>query len=350
MTDLDPWFLENLVCPRTHTPLHFEAGKNSLVSESGYEYPVVQGVPVMLLEDQTHTLSVADASIKRAKGMMIDERAPELYLESLAVDDKEKKLAVQLSQNEKNEVDPVISVLVGATNGNLYKELIGGLKEIPIPALRLPFGKGENLLDIGCSWGRWSVAAAKKGYFTIGMDPSLSAIMAAKRLAQKKGLSIKYLVADARYLPFNKRSFDAVFSYSVFQHFSDEDVIKCLQEIRGVLKSEGKSLIQMANKNGLRSIYHRARQRFRKAQGFEVRYRSVVQMKKIFETFIGKTQLSSDCYFGLGIQAADIKLMTAPKRVIIYLSEFLRALSERLPFLVSMADSVYLYSFKTNHR
>lgn len=350
MADIDSWFLKNLVCPRTHVPLHFERSKNSLISESGYEYPVVDGVPIMLIDDQglEHTLSVAEASMKRAKGEIIDQRAPKLYLESLAVDDVDKKLAVQLAQDNKSEIDPVIAVLIGATNGNLYKDLIGNLKEIPIPDLRLPRSKSANFLDIGCSWGRWSIAAAEKGYASVGIDPSLSAIMAARRLAEKMNLSIKYLVADARYLPFKSGIFDFVFSYSVFQHFNDDDVIKCLHEVYNVLKLDGESLIQMANKRGLRSFYSEARRGFKKAKGFEVRYRSLIQMKNIFETIIGKTLVSSDCYFGLGLQAADIRLMTEPKRMIIHLSELLRALSEHFPFLVSLADSVYLSSMKTN--
>ena len=39
---------------------------------------------------------------------------------------------------------------------------------------------GTRLLDIGCSWGRWSLAAAARGYDAVGIDPSLGAIMAAR--------------------------------------------------------------------------------------------------------------------------------------------------------------------------
>jgi cyclopropane fatty-acyl-phospholipid synthase-like methyltransferase len=42
-------------------------------------------------------------------------------------------------------------------------------------------GAGKLLLDIGCSWGRWSISAARNGWCVVGIDPSLGAIMAARR-------------------------------------------------------------------------------------------------------------------------------------------------------------------------
>ena len=40
---------------------------------------------------------------------------------------------------------------------------------------------GSRLLDLGSSWGRWSIAAARKGYSVVGLDPSLGAVLAARR-------------------------------------------------------------------------------------------------------------------------------------------------------------------------
>src|SRR4051812_30111710 len=51
---IDPWFLENLACPRDQ--LSLTAQGDVLSCGKGHRYPVVKGVPVMLLEDaeQTH--------------------------------------------------------------------------------------------------------------------------------------------------------------------------------------------------------------------------------------------------------------------------------------------------------
>ena len=84
---------------------------------------------------------------------------------------------------------------------------------------------GELLLDIGCNWGRWTIAAAQRGYRPIGIDPSFEAIVAARRIARQLGVDdARYVVADARKLPFADGTFDVVFSYGVLQHFSKSDV------------------------------------------------------------------------------------------------------------------------------
>src|SRR5262249_41288403 len=113
------------------------------------------------------------------------------------------------------EVDPFVRNAIGATNGNLYQHLVGNLREYPIPRLRLPAGENRPFLEVGCNWGRWCIAAARLGYKTVGIDPSLKSIRAAKRVSRQLGIEITYVVADGRYLPFRDRSFDQVFSYSV---------------------------------------------------------------------------------------------------------------------------------------
>ena len=102
-------------------------------------------------------------------------------------------------------IDPVVAYLIAATNGLMYRHLIGRLESYPIPDIDLPPGEGRTLLDVGCSWGRWSLAAARLGYTVIGIDPSLGAVMAARRVARQLNLAATFLVGDARHLPFAGR-------------------------------------------------------------------------------------------------------------------------------------------------
>src|SRR5207245_1066811 len=81
--------------------------------------------------------------------------------------------------NIEGTIDSYVQEQVAATNGRLYIPLIGKLKRYPIPYLRMPDGDGLAFLDIGCNWGRWSMAAASKGYVVVGIDPCLDAIRAA---------------------------------------------------------------------------------------------------------------------------------------------------------------------------
>ncbi|HJQ69322.1 MAG TPA: methyltransferase domain-containing protein [Blastocatellia bacterium] len=340
---MDRWYLDNLVCPRDHTRL--EAAGSKLTCIEGHTYPVVDGLPVMLLDDQPQTIGAAEKTLQQAAGLSDKDQTPELYLESLSLSEVQKKGIAELARNGASKIDPVVAFMIGATNGNLYGHLVGKLDSYPIPHLRLPPGGGQTFLDIGCNWGRWSIAAARHGYNVVGIDPQLGAVMAARRVSRELGLSNKYVVADARYLPFAARSFDKLFSYSVLQHLSKEDVGATVSEITRVLRAGGVSLVQMATTFGVRTLYNQARRRFRAAEGFEVRFWTIPSLKRLFST-IGKTEISVDCYFGTGIQESDRHLMPAKLKLIIAASEALRKASRFARPLVYVADSVYVQSTK----
>ena len=337
-----------LCCPKDFSALALRTDGN-LSCKNGHIYPVIDGVPVLLRDDIEQTMSLARASMARARNCRgsIDQRNPELYLESLGVSELEKQMAVELARTRGGMVDPVVSVLIAATNGTSYKHLIGrGLSDYPIPEIRLRETSTKVMLDVGCSWGRWSIAAARKGYRVVGIDPSLSAVIAAKRVAKQLGLAIEYICADARHLPFNSNAFDIVFSYSVVQHFSKSDAGRTFAEIGRVLKPTGSCLIQMPNRRGLRNLVHLLRRRFAQGNGFDVRYWSIDELRKTVESCVGPTNFSAHCYFGLGLERGDAHLMPPNIRWIISLSECLRELSNKVPWLTKAADSVYVSAVK----
>lgn len=340
---IDPWFLRSLVCPIDKNALRL-AG-NDLVCDTGHRYRVVDGVPVMLVAGPSQTIELADASLGRAMADKRDERAPELYLESLGISEAEKTELLQLPRNG-GAIDPVVAFLVAATNGLLYRHLIGALDRYPIPELPLPDGHGRRLLDVGCSWGRWSLAAVGRGYDVVGIDPSLGAVMAARRVARQLGVAARYLVGDARYLPFAGAAFDVVYSYSVVQHFSEADAKRSAAEIGRVLRAGGVAKVQMPTRYGIRCLYHQARRGFRAARRFEVRYRTLPQLRRLFGHAVGPARFEADCYFGIGLQASDAPLMNRPMRAVIATSETIRRASRRVPALTWAADSVFVEATK----
>ena len=190
------------------------------------------------------------------------------------------------------------------------------------------------------------MAAAKKGYLPVGLDPSLGAILAAKRVANSLGLPFHGVVADARFLPFRAGSFDVVFSYSVLQHFSKGDARAALEDIRRVLLADGTFLVQMASALGIRSMQHQVRRGFREPKDFDVRYWTPAELLRTFRDVFGPTELEVDCYFGLGLQPADVRLMSGISKLVIYGSEGLRTASKVFRPLVYLADSLYLRSPK----
>ncbi len=343
--NIDPWFLENLVCPVLKTPLANSNGK--LVSEDGTEYNLIEGIPIMLRPEWDATLHVARSSLEVAKSGSETRTPASIYEETLGISDDEKReMLTFIKQYPNLDIDAVVSYLIVATNGIMYKHLIGKLHKYPIPEIRLPQSRGV-LLDVGCNWGRWAIAASRKGYDVIGIDPSLGAVMAGRRVAEKLGLKIRYLVGDSRYLPFRPDIFDVAFSYSVIQHMSFENATRSLSEIKRVLLKGGYSLIQMPNKLGIRCLYHQIKRKFKSPEGFEVRYWSLGKLKATFSKIIGSSTVSVDCFFGLGIQRSDVELMPWFKKIVIIFSSILTQLSCCLPFLTFFADSIYVYSKKS---
>jgi SAM-dependent methyltransferase/uncharacterized protein YbaR (Trm112 family) len=336
--------IDVLVCPRDHARL-VRTG-NCLACLNGHEYPVVDGIPVMLLADQRQTIGIAEAS-RQAAVEVAEGKPPEdpFFINTLGVSEEERQ-GVLAAARAGGAVDPVAQFMIGATNGILYRELIGKLTGYTIPELRLPPGQGRRLLDIGCNWGRWSVAAARLGYRPVGIDPSLGAVLAARRVSRQLGLEADFVVGDARFLPFSKQSFDNVFSYSVIQHFSKPDARTTFAEIGRVLVPGGDALLQMPNVWGVRCLYHQARRGFREPLDFEVRYWTTGALTETLGSLVGPTTLSVDCFFGIGLQAADAHLMPADRRCMIRLSEWLRRLSSWAMPLVWVADSIYVHASK----
>jgi SAM-dependent methyltransferase len=261
---------------------------------------------------------------------------------SLQLADTGSSISLPQIQIEGGKVDPFVRNAIGATNGLFYQHLVGKLADYPIPDLRLPPRKGARFLEIGCSWGRWCIAAARAGYRPVGIDPSLKGIRSARRVAHQLGIDALYLVADGRYLPFRDGFFDQVFSYSVLQHLSKEDVRQVLPEIHRVLRAGGQSRVQMPNVFGLRCLYHQLRRRFRAAQDFEVRYWTPHELLQAFSETIGNATISVDGYFSLNPQVSDVRFLRWRYRPLLYFSELLRRLSEQVSPLSYFADSLFV--------
>lgn len=321
MNSCAPELLRIIVCPRDKQTLRGE--EDYLVCPNEHRYRVVEGIPILLVSEAQQTHIEGDRALLVAEGDL--SHTPLLTLTLGA-----------------NDIDPFVKNAIGATNGGLYQHLIGNLKAYPIPDLRIPPSDGAAFLEIGCSWGRWTIAAARKGYRVVGIDPSLKGVLAARRVSRQLGIEGHFLVADGRFLPFPEDSFSRVFSYSVLQHLSKENVQIVLPEIRRVLKTGGEALVQLPNVFGLRCLYHEIRRGFRATKDFEVRYWTIPELKATFSRLIGPASVSVDGYFSLNAQVSDVGFLPPRYRAIVYTSEWLRRLSMHVPALSYIADSLYV--------
>lgn len=321
--DKDEELLALVVCPRDKQDLRQES--DWLCCPSGHRYRIIDGVPILLVSEaeQTH--------IEGTRALAVAEDGDATKLPQFQV--------------APGEIDPFVKLAIGATNGSLYQHLVGNLTEYPIPALRLPAGDGRRFLDIGCSWGRWCLAAAKSGYRPVGIDPSLKGIRAARRVTEQLGIQASYLVADGRYLPFRDSAFDQVFSYSVLQHLSKENVRSVLAETSRVLRKGGQARVQLPNVFGVRCLYHQSRRGFREARDFEVRYWTIPELRRTFE-IIGPASVEVDGFFSLNPQVSDLRLFPWRYKLLVLLSHNLQRLSRHALPLAYVADSLYVCAEK----
>ena len=365
MLSINNWLINNLVCPISKLPLIRK--KNYFLSNKGEIYPIINNIPIMipLTKKPNHISAYKSLSlVKKFKNKKIENdqyfletlSIGKLVLETLSIGKLEKKLIYKkiedLNNNKESDLKKniaIVSGLVGATNGIAYRASIGDLNELPIPILpqKIKQDLVKPILDIGCNWGRWSIACSNKKNIIIGIDPSLGAIIIASNLAKIYGVKFIGIVGDARFLPFKNNSVASIISYSVIQHFSRKDVNLAVGEINRVLKPKGFSAVQMPNKLGLRCLYHQIRRGFRDGKNFEVRYWSIRKLNEVFSR-IGKTNFITDCYLGIGLQDNDFKFMSFLGKIALIISKFLKS----VPFINSgkfiLSDSIWVLTKKNN--
>lgn len=346
------WLRGLIVCPRDRTSFVF--GQDRLTCALGHEYALIEGIPVLLVDEVGQTHPCAEASLEVARSWLRgDAKAIDpsgLYLDTIGISAEEKAGVRRAWPAPQGAVDPVVAYAVAATNGLLYKGLTGRLSRYPIPELPLPEGDGKLLLDVGCGWGRWCLAAAQKGYRPVGIEPSLGLVLAARRVARELGVSAGFVVGDARFLPFRDEIYDTVLSYSVLQHFAKQEVATSLAEIRRVLRPGGTTMVQMPNSFGLVSLLHLARRGFGAGRDFDVRYWLAGELVETFSRQIGPSLLSTEGFLGLGVGSADADLVEGWRRRLILLSRRLGAASRRRGWrwLTRFADSWWVLSRKSS--
>jgi hypothetical protein len=97
---------------------------------------------------------------------------------------------------------------------------------------------------------------------------------------------------------------------------------------------------------GLKGFLHRAKNKFKPAKDFEVRYWSFSELNKRIGKNIGKTSFDVDCYFGIGLQSSDLRMIKPIYKPFFILSDILKGISKIVKPLVFLADSVFVKSVK----
>ena len=96
---------------------------------------------------------------------------------------------------------------------------------------------GGRALDLGCGTGVLTLALARRGLATVGIDHSEEMLVLARQKLAAEGLGAELSTGDVRELPFGDASFDVVTCQGLLHHL--EDLRPCLQELDRVLKPGG---------------------------------------------------------------------------------------------------------------
>jgi cyclopropane fatty-acyl-phospholipid synthase-like methyltransferase len=124
--------------------------------------------------------------------------------------------------------DPLVSLLGG---DRARRDLIDRANITP----------GQRILDIGCGTGTLAVMLKRQSADVeiIGLDPDPKALRRAKTKATNARVSVQFDQGFADELPYEKDSFDRVFSSFMFHHLEEQDREKTLMEVSRVLKLGG---------------------------------------------------------------------------------------------------------------
>jgi len=125
--------------------------------------------------------------------------------------------------------------------GDLLRRFLGEpniLKRVQAPAIlkALDLNENEKVCDLGCGLGYITIELAKQCSYAIGVDINPS--IALNRIPSILSDRLKFVVQDARELPLDTASVDAVLCSEVLMMIPDP--LEFLVEIRRVLKPGGR--------------------------------------------------------------------------------------------------------------
>lgn len=143
-----------------------------------------------------------------------------------------------------------------STQWQLAREAAERYETILVPAILGPFAQalvewaelkpGEAVVDIGCGTGaaaRYAAEAVGKSGRVVGVDVNGGMLAVASSIPARDGAAIEWREGNAYQLFLEDESMDVALCAQTLQFFSDRP--KALQEIRRILRPEGRAVISL---------------------------------------------------------------------------------------------------------
>nr|WP_231133498.1 class I SAM-dependent methyltransferase [Capillibacterium thermochitinicola] len=105
-------------------------------------------------------------------------------------------------------------------------------------------------LDIGCGQGKYLKYLQEKGFKTVGLDSSESAIMMTKDLLDNQG---KFILADMFEYKYPLNTYGLIISHAALYHGEKKKVIALLNKIYDALMKKGKVFISLPDEECIKN-------------------------------------------------------------------------------------------------
>jgi SAM-dependent methyltransferase len=123
------------------------------------------------------------------------------------------------------------------------------LREVSFIEASLEATPGAEILDVGCGYGRHAIELVEKGLNVTGLDLSLPLLIRAADEAQRRSLSVNFVHADMREMPFDQKFDGAYCMLTSFGYFDEDANLKVAEGVARALKPGGRFLLDIVNRD-----------------------------------------------------------------------------------------------------
>lgn len=138
--------------------------------------------------------------------------------------------------------------------------------------------EGELALDVSCGTGNYSLELKRRGARVIGLDISSEMLSIAKKKAEREGLNIDFIRADAAMPPFKNNSFDLITSILILEFADKPD--KMIEGLGRLLRPDGRIVIGFLNRYSLWALKRGIKAIFKDTIWRDARFYTEDEMRK----------------------------------------------------------------------